>query len=93
MIVISDACNKEKPIIVKQPGISGMIPRMDEEIRLIRWTYERPAGYVSNSTDDNDNPVKMQFTKGYTTPATYAVWGIEQGGWIWWHKWNFGNYG
>ena len=34
---------------------------------------ERPAGYVSNSTDDNDNPVKNMIpTKGYTTPTSYA---------------------
>ena len=34
---------------------------------------ERPAGYVSNSMDDNDNPVKNMIpTKGYTTPTSYA---------------------
>jgi beta-glucanase (GH16 family) len=43
---------------------------------------ERPAGYVSNSNDDNDNPVKNTIpTKGYSTPMTYAnmksIWADE----------------
>jgi beta-glucanase (GH16 family) len=34
---------------------------------------EQPAGYVSNSNDDNDDPNKSTIpTKGYSTPATYA---------------------
>lgn len=34
---------------------------------------EQPPGYVTNSTDDDDNPVKNIIpTKGYTTPKSYA---------------------
>jgi beta-glucanase (GH16 family) len=34
---------------------------------------EQPAGYVSNSNDTDDNPVKNTIpTKGYTTPTSYA---------------------
>ena len=45
--------------------------------KAVIWeTCEKPAGYVANSDDDNDNPVKTPIsiipTKGYTTPTTYA---------------------
>lgn len=37
---------------------------------------EQPNGYVANSDDDNDNPIKTPVsiipTKGYSTPLTYA---------------------
>lgn len=37
---------------------------------------EQPSGYVANSDDDNDNPIKTPIsiipTKGYSTPLTYA---------------------
>ena len=37
---------------------------------------EQPNGYVANSDDDNDNPIKIPVsiipTKGYSTPLTYA---------------------
>lgn len=36
-------------------------------------TCEKPAGYVSNADDDDDNPVKNIIpTKGYSTPTSYA---------------------
>jgi beta-glucanase (GH16 family) len=46
---------------------------------------ERPAGYVSNSNDDNDDPNKSTIpTKGYSTPLTYpnlkSVWADEFSG-------------
>jgi beta-glucanase (GH16 family) len=44
---------------------------------------DQPIGYVANSTDTDDNPIKQAVipTKGYTTPTTYAglkvVWSDE----------------
>ena len=42
--------------------------------KAVTWeTCEKPAGYVSNSDDDDDNPVKNTIpTKGYSTPTTYS---------------------
>ena len=42
--------------------------------KAVMWeTCEKPAGYVSNSDDDDDNPVKNTIpTKGYSTPTTYS---------------------
>ncbi|MBO0949865.1 glycoside hydrolase family 16 protein [Fibrella forsythiae] len=44
---------------------------------------DQPIGYVSNSSDDNDDPAPVSIipTKGYTTPTTYSglklVWADE----------------
>ena len=40
---------------------------------MILEACEKPAGYVSNSDDDDDNPIKNTIpTRGYITPTFYA---------------------
>jgi beta-glucanase (GH16 family) len=67
------ACKKEETPCVKTTWyLDADFDGLGDKTKPLE-ACEQPAGYVSNSNDTDDNPIKNTIpTKGYTTPASYA---------------------
>jgi beta-glucanase (GH16 family) len=73
IVVTYNGCKKEEtPCVKKTWYLDADFDGLGDKSKPLD-ACESPAGYVSNSNDDNDDPNKSTIpTKGYSTPATYA---------------------
>jgi beta-glucanase (GH16 family) len=73
IVATYNGCKKEEtPCVKKTWYLDADFDGLGDKSKPLD-ACESPAGYVSNSNDDNDDPNKSTIpTKGYSTPATYA---------------------
>ncbi len=83
---VNISCQKEETVCIKKTWyFDADFDGLGDKTNSIE-ACDAPAGYVSNSNDDNDNPNKSSIipTKGYSTPMTYPnlkiVWSDEFNG-------------